>query len=207
MLKTAASLVLLLLLGTSAAHAGTVVDFSGNANGSLATGSILITLAADGNSFTGAITNTAPFDARITGFGFDFGVSDLDYTGTPELIDPSTGAAFTFKDGSLGNVPQFNDVGLDFGYVTGKKFTGGFPNAGLDNGHTISFLISGAFAGLTEAEIGSSIYVRFQRVGDDGELSDVSSSAMTPVPEPASMVLFGTGLVLLARRSMRRAKG
>ena len=209
MLKlTALSLIFLLTLGTTAAHAALLVDFTGNATGSLATGSALITLAADGSSFTGTITNTSPspeFDARITGFGFDLGTGDLDgYTGTPNQIVIPTGVQFDFTDDGIDNVPQFEAVVLDFGYLTGNTFGGGFPNDGLDSFDSLTFTITGAFAGLTETEIASGLYVRFQRVGENGQLSDVAiwsdPGVPTVVPEPASMLLLGTGLAYLARR-------
>jgi hypothetical protein len=206
---------LLLALGTTAAQAATLVDFAGNTNGSLATGTATITLAADGTSFTGTITNTAPFDARITGFAFDLGTGDLNgYTGTPDPIaipgvecDKDSSLCFNFEDGGFGNVNQFNDVELDFGYLTGKTFNGGDPNVGLDNFQTLSFMISGPFEGLTEAELAAGLYVRFQRVGEGGRLSDVAiwtDPGVTVVPEPATMMLFGSGLLYLARRRMRQ---
>ena len=199
------SLVLLFPLGISAAHAATIVDFAGNANGLLATGTATITLAADGTSITGTIKNTAPFDARITAFGFDLGEGNLNgFSGTPISV------TFDFDDDALGNVPQFNGVDLDFGYLTGKNFSGGTPGDGLDNFQTLSFTISGAFAGLSEAEIEAGLYVRFQRVGENGGMSDVSivspTVTQTAVPEPASMVLMGTGLLYLTRRRLRRAR-
>ena len=218
MLKSAALSLILLALGASAAHASLLVNFSGTSSGSLATGTALITVAGDGNSFTGVITNTAPIDARITGFGFDLGAGDVDgYTGTLDPIEMSAGPGplfletavdFYFEDDGLGNVNQFNDVTLDFGYLTGMNFNGGSPNDGLDNFHTLSFLITGPFGDMTEAEIAAGLYVRFQRVGEDGRSSDVSTwtDPVVPsvVPEPASMLLVGTGLVYLARRRMRR---
>lgn len=212
MFKSAAlSLVLLFALGASAAHAATLVEFSGNTNGSLATGTASITLADDGNSFTGTITNTAPFDARITGFGFDVGIGNLNgYTGTPDPITASLPGGivdFDFEDDGLGNVNQFNSVELDFGYLTGNNFNGGSPNDGLDNFQTLNFMITGPFAGMTETEIAAGLYVRFQQVGENGRLSDVAiwtdPGVPTVVPEPASLLLFGTGMVYLARRLRR----
>jgi hypothetical protein len=208
--SVALSVVLLLALGTSAAHAATLVQFSGDTHGSLATGTVLITVAGDGNSFTGVITNTAPFDARITGFGFDVGAGDLDgYTGTPNPIVIPAGVDFVFEDDGLGNVNQFNDVELDFGYLTGDNFDGGSPNDGLDNFQSLTFMITGPFAGMTETELAAGLYVRFQRVGEDGELSDVAIwtdpvLTTTAVPEPASMLLFGTGMVYVAHRLRRK---
>lgn len=210
MVKSFVSVGFCILLGASAAHAATMVEFKGNSTGSLATGTATISLAADGSSIFGTLTNTSPFDAHITAFGFNIGLGNLNgFAGAP-ITDPGD-VDFHFEDGALGNVAQYNGVALDFGYLTGKNFTGGFPNDGLDYFQTVSFLITGPFAGLSETAIATGLYVRFQRVGSNGNDSDVAGGIIgtpdiTVVPEPGSMLLLGTGLAYLARRRLRRTE-
>ena len=203
MTRSIGTLAALILGVASVANAATIVQFSGNTNGDLATGTASITLDGSGTFISGTLTNTAPFDARVTGFGFDIGAGNLNGYTSGSLTAPA-GTNFTFSDGDLGNVPQFNSADLDFGYITGPNFAGGDPNDGLDNFAMLSFIVNGSFSGLTEEEIASSLFVRFQRVGENGQLSDVSTPdsglPLTPVPEPASMMLLGSGLAILARR-------
>jgi hypothetical protein len=196
------------LLSVPAVAFAVPFTITGNATGADATASGDLTLV--GNVLTLDITNTSPFDARITGLGFDLIFGDF-VANNSSGINGFSGddeGNFLFSDGSLGNVPQFNASVLDFGWLTGNNFNGGSANLGLAPGGSLTFQVTDtldAFAGLDAAQIAEALFVRFQRVGADGEGSDVGTPGDVPnVPEPALLVLFGLGLagVAAARRRL-----
>ena len=188
------------------------ITLAGTTNGSLATATGVSSFNPATNVFTLTLTNTSPFDARITGVGFDLITGDFTSNGSSGLngFSAANVAGFTFGDGSLGNVPQFSATVLDFGHLTGGNFSGGSPNNGIAPGSSLVFSVTGPFTnlGLNDEAIASSIFVRFQSVGYDGEGSDVArpTTNVSPVPEPASLVLLGSGLLSLQAAIRRRRK-
>ncbi|HWS54180.1 MAG TPA: cistern family PEP-CTERM protein [Pyrinomonadaceae bacterium] len=199
LLTTAAAFVMMAL--SSIAHADTVT-IVGNSTGSLSTATVSCTFNDTTNTFTFTVTNTSPFDARITSVGFDIGPGNINGFSGANV------AGFTFRDGNLGNVAQFNGVDLDFGFTTGNSgnFNGGFPNNGIAPGQSLTFTVSGAGFGdnLTEEALCAAIYVRFQRVGTNDDSDVGRPNGNNPVPEPMTMILFGTGLAGVAARARRR---
>jgi hypothetical protein len=193
----------LLLVASLAAATPLTITGASTDQYSTATGKLTLS----GNTLTLSLTNTSPFDARITALGFDLVAGDFSANNSSGRngYTASNQGGFKFDDGSLGNVPQFNGRVLDFGWRTGKNFSGGFPANGLAPFATMTLTVTGNFLGLTEAQLVSGLFARFQRVGPT-EDSDVGQALPGQVPEPASLLLLAAGLGAMRVRSRIRAR-
>jgi len=162
-----------------------------------------------GNQFTFTITNTsvAPGSTgTITNIGFALPGDRADNFQIVSATNSNYKVAYDLNatSGSQNFVSSFDLVLVD------KKggnptFGGGSVKDGIAGGSSATFTISGDFSGLTAEQVAHAIFARFQAVNGDG--SDVAGNPTAPVPEPMTMLLFGTGLAGVAAKVRRRRRG
>jgi hypothetical protein len=210
LLTTAAAIAMLAL--SSVARADTVTLTGINGTGVTAT---VTNYSLVGNTFTFTINNTsvAPGSTgTITNIGFDL---DGSRANTYSLVS-STRSGFhvaydlnaTAGAQNFVSAPGTFDLVLMNNSNGGDTFGGGFVGNGIAGGTSATFVITGDFSNMTADAVARSIYARFQAVNGGG--SDVGrANPGTPgeVPEPMTMILFGTGLAGIAARARKRRNG
>ena len=157
------------------------------------------------NLLTVTVTNTSTggVQGKITSIGFDLpGTAG----GTFTLVSSTNGNYILVTD-TTGNAAGINRT-FEIALLTGPNFNGGGnPGGGIIEGASATFTISGNFTGFSMQLIASGIFLRFQDVNAGGG-SDVARCAgcVPPpeIPEPATMVLLGTGLVGVAGAIRKR---
>lgn len=154
-----------------------------------------------GNTFTFTVTNTSP-SGSITAIGFNLPGEDR---GTFTLTSPTDSNFVMQTEVKAQAGAQVATGTFDFALLTGDNFGGGSVAAGIGPGQFITFVVTGDFSGLTADQIAQSIFLRFQGI-QPGDESTVIQPDVQAVPEPATMILLGTGLAGAAASARRRRK-
>ena len=157
------------------------------------------------------LTNTSSGDSELRGYGFSADPNVQSGTSVGSEYGFDIVSTLLNTNDSVGNIE--NCVANEF-----ESQCTGLDGPGLGEGqvdtHTLTLLFNGVLESLKLGDVDTGMYFRFQSVGvGDGSAKIFGnlpptpgqfSEPPTPVPEPASLLLFGSGITALVARQRRK---
>ena len=146
-------------------------------------------------------TNTGPAASSITDIYFDDDVPILSFAGFTQSAGVSFAAEATPPNLPGGNDPLYH-FSSNYSYDSSSPIQPMGVNPGESLGITFNLINSGdVFSALTSSSLRVGIHV--QGFANGGSESFINNT-VAPVPEPTTMLLFGTGLIGLAAIGRRK---